>query len=398
MSIRLTDEEAMKKNIASPMSESTDFSFFKFVNTRTKAKYFCKNHQLSFYMLPSNFWNGHGCKKCGKEKTNKNKKKGYYLPIRKSNQQIISEFYKIHTKGKYDYSKVNYSKNNIKVEIKCNILRHGSFFQTPNKHLLGRGCPLCANETRNTNNKRPLEEFITISNKIHNNFYDYSETSYAGALEFTCIICPEHGKFKQKVSDHLNGRGCKYCAQAKTKLKLLKTNEQVIKRAKEVHGDFYDYSKVNYSGIYAPITIICPTHKEFNQTANGHLRGAGCPKCKKSKGEKMVSKILDKHKIIYREQYKFQECKFKLPLPFDFYLSDTPICIEYQGKQHYTEMKHWGGKKAYEYLTNNDNLKRKFCYKNKIALIEIPYTIENKKLEHFILEQIEIIKTKTPTK
>jgi hypothetical protein len=391
MSTRLTDKEAMNKNLNAPFASTTDFSKFKFVNTRTKATYICKIHQFAFEMCPFNFWNGHGCSKCGQEKSDKSRKSGYTLPIRKTKTQIISEFQRIHGKEKYDYSKVNYTKNNIKVEIKCKNSKHKAFFQTPNKHLLGRGCPLCANETRNTDSKRSLEEFISASNKKHNNFYDYSESIYNGALAFLKITCPEHGTFKQKANDHLNGHGCKYCAQAKNRLKLFKTTEDIIKRAHEVHGDFYNYSKVNYEGIYNPITIICPIHKEFEQVANGHLRGSGCPKCNKSKGEKIISKILDKHKIIYKEQYKFQECKFKQPLPFDFYLLDHSICIEYQGEQHYVEMKHWGGKKAYDYLKNNDDLKRKFCTKKKIGLIEISYTIPKDKIESFLLNQIEII-------
>ena len=168
MAVRLTSEQAMKKNLNALLSSTTNFSSFKFINTRTKAKYICKIHQFAFDTFPSNFWNGHGCPKCGHERSHKARKKGYYLPIRKSNLQIISEFQNVHGKEKYDYSKVNYTKNNIKVEILCKLSKHGSFFQTPNKHLLGRGCPLCANEARNANVKRSLEEFVLTSNKIHN--------------------------------------------------------------------------------------------------------------------------------------------------------------------------------------------------------------------------------------
>lgn len=390
MAVKLTDDEAMINNQIAPFSSTTNFSFFKFVNTRTKAIYYCNIHHRKFEMLPTNFWNGHGCPDCAKLRRIEAFPKTFKMKIRKSNEQVISEFQKIHGIDKYDYSKVNYTKNNVKVEIICKKQNHGVFLQTPNKHLLGRGCPICANATRNDNNKMTLDDFIKISNEIHNNFYDYSESIYKGALSYIDIICPEHGKFKQKVSDHIRGHGCKYCAQTSNRLKLFKTTSDIIDRAHEIHGDFYDYSKVDYKGINEPITIICPIHKEFSQIAHAHLRGAGCPKCNKSKGEKFVSKILDKLNIKYKEQYKFQDCKFKQPLPFDFYLLDYSICIEYQGEQHYVVMEHWGGLKSFEYLVNNDKIKKEFCQKRKIRLIEIPYTFGKEKLEDFLIREIGI--------
>jgi hypothetical protein len=394
MAKRLNDEEAMQKNTNSPLSPITDFSYFKFTNTRTKAKYFCKIHNLIFETQPTCFWLGRGCPKCGQLKRTEGSKKNYKMKIRKSNFQVISEFEKIHGPGKYDYSKVNYTKNNIKVPIQCNNPNHGVFLQTPNKHLLGRGCPLCANETRNDNSKRSLQDFIDASNKIHNNFYDYSESVYLGALSFIDIICPRHGKFSQKVFDHTQGHGCRYCSTDKNAARQFKTTEDIVKRCIEVHGDFYDYSKVDYKGIFKHITIVCPVHKEFNQVVNAHVNGAGCPICNKSRGELLIAKILDRNGIKYKDQYKFQECKFKQPLPFDFYLFEHSICIEYQGEQHYIEKVHWGGKKAYEYLVNNDNIKKVYCSQNKIGLIQIPYKIAKEEIEIFLLNQMEEIKLK----
>jgi hypothetical protein len=392
MGIKITNEEVIRRNLNSKFSSSTDFSLFKFINTHTKSRYFCNVHRLPFDMTPSNFWNGHGCSKCGLERSANGPNKPYQMKIRKSNIQIISEFEDVHGKGKYDYSKVDYQKNNIKVEIICKKVNHGSFYQTPNKHLLGRGCPLCANETRNDNKRRTLKQFIEESNKIHDFYYDYSDSIYTGALSYINIRCPKHGIFKQKANDHLNGHGCKYCGIEENAQKLLKSTDDIIQRAKEVHGDFFDYSKVQYKGIYERITIICPIHKEFNQIANVHLRGGGCPKCSKSKGEKLISKILDKHKISYKEQHKFQECRYIIPLPFDFYLYELSICIEFQGEQHYFEKEFWGGRKSFEYLKNNDSIKKEFCRNNKIGLIEVPYMLGNDSVEEFIIAEIANLK------
>ena len=57
------------------------------------------------------------------------------------------------------------------------------------------------------------------------------------------------------------------------------TTEEFIKKARAVHGDKYDYSKVEYVGNKAKVCIICKEHGEFWQQASNHLKGAGCPKC-----------------------------------------------------------------------------------------------------------------------
>ena len=58
-----------------------------------------------------------------------------------------------------------------------------------------------------------------------------------------------------------------------------KTTEDFINEARKVHGEKYDYSKTEYKGIFEKVTVICPVHGEFEQTAHNHLRGNGCPKC-----------------------------------------------------------------------------------------------------------------------
>ena len=56
-----------------------------------------------------------------------------------------------------------------------------------------------------------------------------------------------------------------------------------IEKAKKIHGDKYDYSKVEYINSHTKVCIICPEHGEFWQTPNNHLHGYGCPKCKSDK-------------------------------------------------------------------------------------------------------------------
>ena len=123
--------------------------------------------------------------------------------------------------------------------------------------------------------------FIERAKKIHNNKYDYSKVEYINAKTKVCIICPKHGEFWQIPHAHLNGNGCSECAKEnkKNNTNIKYTIDDFIKKAKEKHGDKYDYSKVNYVNIHTKVCIICLEHGEFWQTPNKHLNGNGCKLC-----------------------------------------------------------------------------------------------------------------------
>ena len=119
------------------------------------------------------------------------------------------------------------------------------------------------------------EEFVERAKKIHGDKYDYSKVEYINNSTEVCIICSKHGEFWQKPEKHLRGHGCAKCC--KTGIKS-NTND-FIEKAKIVHGDKYDYSKVEYVNNHTKVCIICPIHGEFWQTPNSHLNGNGCFDC-----------------------------------------------------------------------------------------------------------------------
>ena len=154
---------------------------------------------------------------------------------------------------KYDYSKVVYVNSYTKIEIVCSI--HGSFYQIPNSHIHGSGCPMCFIDKC----KKTKEQFIKEANLIHNNKYDYSLVQYINSSTPVQIICPIHGIFKQTPEKHIcNKHGCPKCGKSQRK-----TTQEFIEDAHKVHGDFFDYSLVNYVNAKTPIKIICPIHGIF---------------------------------------------------------------------------------------------------------------------------------------
>ena len=70
--------------------------------------------------------------------------------------------------------------------------------------------------------------------------------------------------------------------------------------------------------------------------------------------------------ILYESQYSFKDCRNTLPLPFDFYLTDYNVCIEYDGRQHYKVNDFFGGEEAFEKLKINDAIKSEYCKNNNI--------------------------------
>ena len=253
---RKTTEEFIQDAIK-VHKELYDYSKVKYKNSSTKVIIICKKHG-EFGQRPSDHLQGKGCSKCGKMKN-----KGF------STKQFIEKAIKVHC-NKYDYSKVEYKNCDTRVNIICKI--HGIFTQTPYYHLtsLSGGCSKCSG-----NYKYSSEEWIEKAKELYGDKYDYSKVNYIGARKKIIIICKSHGEFKQEPSNHLNNHGCPKCAN-----NLMYSTREYIKKAEEIHGKRYDYSNVTYCGNKIKIKIKCIKHNfSFLIIPSDHLNGTGCSKC-----------------------------------------------------------------------------------------------------------------------
>jgi len=343
------------------------------------------------------------------------------------NIKFIEDSIKIHG-HKYDYSKVNYSSNRIDVEIVCS--EHGSFFQKPHNHLVGKGCSSCSR-----NKKMTLEDFIKKSIERHSNKYNYSEVDFKDSKSAVKIICPLHGVFEQVPNKHLSGSGCFKCGGSEksntnefiersskihnniygyekvnyinNKLKIevickkhgsflitpsnhLKgvgcskcsgkrrlTNEEFIEKSILINGDKYSYEKCNYVSNKNKVIITCKKHGDFKQVANQHLSGSGCSRCKESIGEYKIEQFLILKKLKYKKQYMFEDLKYKKNLKFDFAIFSEEklnFLIEFNGEQHYLFRGQYGMSRFdFDEILFRDKLKMEYCEKNKIKIFIIRY-------------------------
>lgn len=174
---------------------------------------------------------------------------------------------------KYDYSKTVYVNNKTRLIIICK--KHGETNQYPDTHINGCGCQMCNKE----NGRLTTDEFLIKAKKIHGDVYDYSKTVYELSTKKIIITCKKHGDFLQTPNLHLSGGGCKLCWEEKRN-SYGASFDDFLKRAKEIHGDKYDYSKTNFVNMLTKVTITCKIHGDFIQTPNAHLNGKqGCKKC-----------------------------------------------------------------------------------------------------------------------
>lgn len=187
----------------------------------------------------------------------------------------IDEFIKkaksVH-ENKYDYSKTEYFGSLKQISIICP--QHGQFLQTANRHLLGSGCSKCAIEIHAKNiTKHTTDSFISNAKKLHGSKYNYTETKYKNFYTKVCIICNKHGKFWQRPSHHVSGRGCPICSGKN------KTTKHFIDESNEIHNFKYNYTNVVYKNSKTKVEILCKHHGAFMQAPVYHLLGQGCPKC-----------------------------------------------------------------------------------------------------------------------
>ncbi len=171
-----------------------------------------------------------------------------------------------------------------------------------------------------------------------------------------------------------------------------KTTEQFIEEAKKIHGDRYDYSKVEYKNNKTKVCIICPKHGEFWQKPNVHLSNHGCPHCRPSRGEEKIIEYLEKHDIkFYHDVSCFDWLKSNkgYKMQPDFYLPDYNLIVEYDGEQHFKPVKAWGGERRFEAASKREKLKDKLYLENNLRVLHIPYT-EYKNIDSILTEELNL--------
>ena len=216
---------------------------------------------------------------------------------RLTTEEFVEKARNVHG-GRYCYERSVYVGSQKKVTITCQ--EHGGFEQTPNSHLLGVGCRKCAGNHRYT-----TEEFVEKARGIHREKYSYDKVNYAKTNKKVVITCPEHGDFEQTPGHHLQGHGCVECGFEAVAVLNTLTIEEFLHKARLVHGDRFNYDKVNYVSAHHKVVITCSVHGNFEQIPYAHLSGAGCGKCVGNR-QYTQEEFVEKARAIHGEKYDYR--------------------------------------------------------------------------------------------
>lgn len=298
-------------------------------------------------------------------------------------EEFIEKAKKIHA-NKYDYSLVDYKNTRTKIIIKCN--KCGLTFITfAGQHIYGTGHCKCYFK----HNKHTTESFIKLSKNIHGDKYDYSSLIFSNTSKKIKILCKTCNKFfYQLPNSHLSGHGCPNCVSKNNSDRFRSTKEKFIEKAKNIHGDKYDYSLVQYLGNKIKVKILCNTCLNyFYQKPNTHISrgGSGCPYCSKckitSKGEKEVLKYIQ---TIYFGKIIENDRKLLNGKELDILIPDLNLAFEYNGE-------YWHNKREQE-SPGYHFLKEEQCRQAGIELINIwenDWKTSKKEIKHLLKTKIK---------
>lgn len=261
---------------------------------------------------------------------------------------------------------------NANTAITHHCLIHDVLWETtPGRALSGVGCIECKRErfrkTRCKTHEQYIQEVsICNPNVVVVGLYVDAKTK----LDFYCI---KHNIFWSAYPDNvLRGCGCAECGKEKIGSKNRKTHEQYVCDLMQVNPNIEVLD--TYQGADVSILHRCKLDGyQWLARPGNILSGKGCPRCNDSHGEKFINKWLVDHDIEYVTQKTFDDCKAHRLLPFDFYLPNFNVCIEYDGEQHFRPVDFFGGEDGFKNRKKYDEIKNQYCKVNDITLLRIPF-------------------------
>ncbi len=364
----------------------------------------CKNRH-EYQSTPNRRSSGIGCPYCSGKK----------VCTDNSLQVLAPEVAKLwDTKKNNGLSPINFtSQSNIVVYFKCSKdSSHPSFpsqiysmvrsFKNNNN-----GCPYCSGL------KVCLSNSILTTHPELTKFWDIiknkgllpSEVSHASQSKHWWR-CPKGHSWKAPSGNMIKGyknesSGCPHCSG-----RLVSSENCLAISYPELINE-WNFTK---NGILTPNDItafsakkvwwVCKFCKnEWESTVCNRTKGrVGCPECKKSKGEKEITKTLDELKIEFKSQHRIKECRDKRPLPFDFaILKNNQVVglIEYQGHFHFIPVNYGGkcGKDRLKKQQFHDKIKEDYCKNKNISFLSIHYK-DFDNIEKLLKEFLNSIKIK----
>lgn len=344
-----------------------------------------------------------------------------------------------------------YQGNRVKIYVRHNKCGN-TYPVVPDSFLRGRRCPKCSRKQLGHLRRMSNGEFIKRVKSLVGDEYTFLEP-YQTSQKPILVRHNKCGHtMKMRPNNFLNGARCKFCAhnvklttdEVKKRMKELHGDEYTLlsdykglsKRIKVRHNKCgYEYTVFannflfqeqqcpkcyrtpkktkkqfqsdldsmygkgtytivgNYNGAKKKLELKCSTCGNTWWTKpNWMLTGkSGCPFCNQSMGERLISAILKENNIKFIYPYRVKNLVDKQELHYDFKLVGKRILIEYQGKQHYEAIEHFGGEKQFKRQQKHDQMKRDYAKEHNYKLVEVPYTLDTKRAIEKLLKDNGVI-------
>lgn len=361
------DEYVDELKIKNPTVEVIE----EYVDAKTKIMHHCLIHDVYWEMLPGNALAGKGCKECMKEK-NRNR-------FLKSHDEYVRQVAEV---APYVVVLEEYCGNDVPILHLCT--RHNiEWMPYPSNVLKGEGCPECGKAKFHDKRCKKHDEYVdelAIANPTVEVVEEYVDSQTE--ILHHCFI--HNIYWSIKPTNALMGKGCPECHKERIGISNAMSHDEYVEKVESINPDIIVLGR--YINNHAPILHKCLIDgNKWMAIPAKILNGSGCPQCKETNGERTVRQWLESYNITYEFQKKFDNCKDKKPLPFDFYLPDYNVCIEYQGGQHYFPVAKFGGQEQFENQIRRDNIKKEYCQQNNISLLCIRYDEDiNEVLTNFL--------------
>ncbi len=200
-----------------------------------------------------------------------------------------------------------------------------------------------------------------------------------------CSVCGygENKEWKTTVDNRTRKHGCPSCSG-----RVVSDRNRLSILYPEIASEWHPTKNGNLTpsdvsfGSQIKVCWFCPKGHEYFSTITGRTReNKGCKKCSSSHGEKKIENFLLSNDILAVSEKRFDDCKNKNTLPFDFgipYDDGFWHMLEYYGEQHFFPVDFAGrgekwAKEQFKKTKRSDKIKQKYCEDNNIPLLIIPY-------------------------
>lgn len=289
-------------------------------------------------------------------------------------------------------------RSNSKVQATCDYCGENYetcfFILMDGRKIIQKDCchSCTGKKTSDVSKRKRAEKYIGMAKKICEE-YDYmlltTIDDYIDMHMNIDFICNKHGKQTMSFSNFIYGHRCRMCGYENVSNSLRHDIQYIKECIESVNGnkllnpeDYKDTFTRNLNIRCSCGNIFTTSFTNYNKF---NVNTCFSCSCKESAGEECIRKFLELNKVEFIQEKRFVDCRDKKPLPFDFYLPQYNLIIEFDGRQHFEEV----GYGNYKITVEHDKIKNQYCKDNNICLLRIPYWDGNN-IENIISKQLNL--------